>query len=216
MGPDSRDLSPHYEIIHRVRCAAEADTYLYLEEPYIVNSGPQNAHLRGSQVIDNFDLFLERNKTISFIAYKDYRCCGPANPNPRGFENILSLGSSYLLTGESVALISPGLQRALQALASQAFSNIPYPSFELDQEFSSPYLWWYHSRTKIEQVITEDRLDYEQKQHIVLFQQHLMDRLGKKWAEVDNLLANTLISADYIEYLFVSLNLYEVSTWNLS
>lgn len=178
--------------------------YLFLDEPYIVNSGPQNAHLRGSRSIDNFELHLERNKNISFIAYKDYRCCEPSQSNLHALDHISSFGSSNLLTGESVAIISPELQSALQALAEQAFNHL-HPPFELDKELNSPYLWWYHSRPDIERVIKGNFLDFEQNKHVTLFQQHLLDQLGTKWVEVDHLLANNHISFEFINYLFVSL-----------
>ncbi|KAJ0130193.1 Histone acetyltransferase GCN5 [Fusarium oxysporum f. sp. albedinis] len=66
-----------YEIIHSVCCEqSKMEGRRYLNQPWVVESGPNNAHLRGSQPILNFKLFLERNKEVIFIIYKDYRCCG--------------------------------------------------------------------------------------------------------------------------------------------
>lgn len=72
--PDQIQASPRFQVLYRVSCA-EAATRLYEKPPWIVDSGPQNAHLRGSNPISNLELYLERNKDIAFIVYTDFECC---------------------------------------------------------------------------------------------------------------------------------------------
>jgi hypothetical protein len=202
LASELHDLTPRYQVIHRVRCAADDELYLYLEEPFVVNSGPRNAHLRGSEAIHNFELYLERNKALSFIAYKDYRCCDDSRSRRRRYDRLGETDPSTLLTNESVSIISQDLCSALKDLAEEALFGIPHPAFEIENEFPSPYLWWFHGRQSIS--MKKDFLDEYYQDHIKIFQQYLDDCLGPKWDMVDKLLAQNKITAQFIEYLFVS------------
>ncbi|KFY06830.1 hypothetical protein V492_07707 [Pseudogymnoascus sp. VKM F-4246] len=198
---EPQDLTPEYQEIHRVRCASDRDrhTYLYLEEPFVVNSGPRNAHLRGSKAIHNFELHLERNKSISFIAYKDYRCCD-ASPSAQRMSG--NPEPSALMIGESVSIISPDLAAALNDIAKKALARIPHPNFlDIGNEFSSPYLWWFCGRKKI--LEAERAIDMHYQKHTSVFKTYLHNRLGATWSTVDSLLSKGKISSQYIEYLFV-------------
>jgi hypothetical protein len=199
---ESRDRVPRFQVIHRVNCAIQGGVELYLEEPFVVRSGPGGSHLRGTKPITNFELYLERNKAISFIAYKDYRCCDPSRLPRRHFDQYEPAQPSTLLTKESVSIISVDFCSALNALAERALVDIPHPTFEIETEFNSPYLWWFHSRPKIPQ--NEQFLEHYQQEHILLFEVYLKERLGKVWDEVDALLSAGSIMAKYIEYLYVS------------
>ncbi|KAE9374916.1 P-loop containing nucleoside triphosphate hydrolase protein [Stipitochalara longipes BDJ] len=197
---ESRDHVPRYQVIHRVNCAIQTRVELYPEEPFVVRNGPGSSHIRGIATITNFELYLERNKAISFIAYKDYRCCDPSRLPRLRFDQYEPVQLSTLLTKESVSIISADFCAALNALAERALVDIPHPTFEIETEFSSPYLWWFQSRGKIAQ--NEQFLDYHQQEHISLFEMYLKERLGKVWDEVDALLSTGRIMARYIEYLY--------------
>lgn len=211
MVPESHDTPLQFQMIHRVDCALERGTTLYLGEPYVVNSGPRNAHIRASQSIDNFELYLERNKTLSFIAYKNYLCC---NTDTYHLNQQPIIDASALITGESVAVISPEFCSGLTLLTQQSLSEIPHPIFEVNEEFSSPYLWWYHRRQRI--ADQEEFLNDCQTEHIALFQKYLSDCLGAQWEQVDSLLSRGMISAEFIEYLYVSKMLYSLQFFRLS
>jgi hypothetical protein len=197
-------LPPRYQVINRVDClSSDEGLQLYLEEPWVVNSGPLNAHLRGSQEIDNFEVYLERNKDISFIVYRDYQCCSRERVIPRGRFNRPSLtDASSLLTNESISIILVDLSIALEAIATEALSGIPHPSFDLESELNSPFLWWFHRREEIKNAWNQ--LDPMSQEHISTLQDYLVGRLGSEWSTVDSLTAEGKISAQYIEYLFVS------------
>jgi hypothetical protein len=140
-GSDSLGLPPRGQIINRVACSnshAEEDQ-LYLEDLWVVNSGPRNAHLRGSKAIDNLELYLERNKDVSFIAYRDFQCCG-REPSYLGagrgrFDRPIT-EPSQLMVGESVCIISDDLRLALEQIAGGALQAIQHPPFEIEGEFS--------------------------------------------------------------------------------
>ncbi|RDL37540.1 Uncharacterized protein BP5553_04973 [Venustampulla echinocandica] len=202
LGAPPEDLIPRYQTIHRVRCAEGGQhEEFFLEEPFAVNSGPQNFHLRASNRIDNYDLYLERNKDVALVAFKDYRCCGSSRSRSRRLDPIGISDPSTLITNESVSIISAELCSALRDLTDRALGHIPHPEFEVEFEFPSPFLWWFHGRRELEE--SQQNLDSYGQSQIAVFQQYLDYRFEEEWATVDSLLAKGEISAQYIHYLYV-------------
>jgi hypothetical protein len=203
---EQHDPVPKYQIIHRVNCAIETSVYLYPEEPFASSNGQQGAHLRGTtEPIYNFDLYLERDKAISFIIYKDYRCCDISRSGRRHNDISWDVEPSTLLTGESISIVSPILCGAMKALTDDAVGGITHPDFErLGVEFSSPYLWWFFRRNEIFHSVERLNLNESALEHVYVFQQYLQDHLFGTWSVVDSLLDEGKINAQYIGYLFVS------------
>ncbi len=196
---------PRFQVIHTVHCRnSSAEDRLYLDQPWVVESGPYNAHLRGSQPINNFELYLERNKEIVFIVYKDYDCCGKSplplhrSKNEREFE----VDASALLVREQTSIISRDLRLALGDLANTALQGIPHPDFEDEGEISHPYIWYFHRRKEI--AAATDGLQPEARRYLDVFHDYIQDRMMDEWNTVDKLLGEKKISAQYMDYLFVS------------
>lgn len=62
---------PREQLIHRVECRNLGNKpKYYLGRPWIEERGPSKAHLMASSPINNFELYLERNKEIIFIVYR--------------------------------------------------------------------------------------------------------------------------------------------------
>ncbi|QPC72221.1 hypothetical protein HYE68_002973 [Fusarium pseudograminearum] len=149
---------PRYEIIHSVRCEqSRTEGRLYLDQPWVVETGPNDAHLRGSQPILNFELFLERNKEIVFVIYKDYRCCGKqhksrskAHTEPDG-----QVDASSLLTAEHISIISPDLSSAMEEFSDIALGDFPHTDFRSGDEMRYPYIWWFHRRKNIDEALAK-------------------------------------------------------------
>lgn len=217
---------PRFQIIHSVHCHAVGDKpQLYLEQPWAVEDGPL-LHLRGSKAINNFDLFLERNKEIAFIIYKDYECCdgAPSTISKSKIEVGLEVDASTFLTGEHIQLISNDLRLALETLASKVFDGIPHP-FSEEEDYPSigsrdkrmpsqflgekdnrsieyPYMFLFHRRKEVEEVATNQPPGAQI--YLDVFFNYLFSRMAEEWAVVDQLLAQKKISAKYLDYLFVS------------
>ncbi|KKP07337.1 ATPase [Trichoderma harzianum] len=216
---------PRFQIIHSVYCHATGDKpQLYLEQPWAVEDGPL-LHLRGSKAINNFDLFLERNKEIAFIIYKDYECCHgvPSTKSKSKIELGLEVDASTFLTGEHIQLISNDLKLALESLAGKVFDGIPHP-FSEEEDYPSigstdkrtphqflgekdsrsieyPYMFLFHRRKEVEEVTTKQPSDAQL--YLGVFFNYLFSRMAEEWAIVDRLLAEKKISAKYLNYLFV-------------
>jgi hypothetical protein len=193
---------PRYQIIYRVECAIDRQLYLYPEEPFVVSGGRQGPHLRGTtDPIYNFELYLERNKDISFITYKDYSCC--VTPLPRQSDKSWEIEPSSLLVGESVSIVSTILCNAMKVLADNSMQGIAHPDFQkFRHEFASPYLWWFYKREEI--AGAEELLDEYEQEQVLVFKKYLQDHSYATWSDVDSLIESGKISAQYIDYLFVS------------
>ncbi|KAF4984482.1 hypothetical protein FZEAL_330 [Fusarium zealandicum] len=195
---------PIFTIDWRIRCAnSKAEDKLYLDPPWVVESGPYDAHLRGSRAVQNLELYLERNKEVAFIIYKDYGCCGTP-PLPRSnSQNTRDLGddASALLKREQLAIISPELRAGLVGIASTALQDIPHPNFEEDKEVSYPYAWWFHRRKEVDAAVSQ--VPSAARPYVELIRDYILSRMKKTWRPMDKLLSKGMISAQYVGYLFV-------------
>ncbi|RYP33762.1 hypothetical protein DL767_004629 [Monosporascus sp. MG133] len=196
---------PRFQVIHQIHCAAFKDeSGLYEDPPWVVESGPYMAHLRGSHSIRNFDLYLEQNKEITFIVYLQFECCGKAPPTDDATNNRArrELSPDDLLVGEYVSIISEELRSAFVELSESALSGIIHPDFDADSgdQISSPYLWWFHRRAEIETA--KSQLGPSFQRQLSVFQEYLESSLGDEWEAVESLLGRKRIIAEYLDYLF--------------
>lgn len=205
---------PRAQIVHRVECHKWKNRdNCFLGQPWVVESGPFDAHLRASQPINNFELYLERNKEIIFIVYKDYECCNRPlkNPKPEQGEIGLGIDASSLLQREEIFLIAPELKEALLQIADMALKGIPHPGFngdsddEEDDEILYPYLWYFHRRKEIYEEIAKS--PPATRLYVDCFRDYIESRMEEEWQNVKNLITEGRISAQYMAYLMVSKSL---------
>lgn len=219
----THQVTPRHQAIHRVHCAADEEQVIYLEEPWVVHAGPSRSHLRGSQQVTNMELYLERNKDVSFLVLREYSCCrerAHAATRPRSGKE-----SATMLVSEHINIVSKGLQSRLASLADVVFQGIPHPKFgrddgdgtesvssyeSVDSEFSTrdstdihyPYLWFYHRRPKISKAL--ENLQGTDQESLIVFCDYIQNRMSDEWAAVDQLTSEGKITAEYLRYVFVS------------
>ncbi|KZL65862.1 AAA family ATPase [Colletotrichum tofieldiae] len=198
---------PKCEIMNRIHCYSMESDVLYLDDPWVVESGPYDAHLRGSRAISHLELHLERNKEITFIVYRNFECCRAPPSTTFTYHgrvaNLLNSDLSSFLKSEHIRIVPQELSEGLQEIAYSALDEIPHPRFEspLDADITYPYLWWFHRRQKIDSVI--ETLGPTFQKHLCVFRQYLQGRLEKEWDTVNSLILQGRITAEYIRYLFV-------------
>lgn len=199
---------PMGRVIHTVHCYnSRAERRLYLDQPWVVESGPFNAHLRGSQPISNLELYLERNREVIFIVYRDYECCqqAPLSNGKNHADMTTNIKETDLLWREHIVLVSPDLRSALTRLTKEISGfSIPHPRLDKEEHvpITHPYLWWYHHRKEVEAVTR--KLSNGMERYAKVFQDYLRDRMAEEWTMVDGLLSHGRISRQYMDYLFVS------------
>ncbi|KIL93768.1 hypothetical protein FAVG1_02329 [Fusarium avenaceum] len=202
---EARQGPPRYQVIHAVRCEkSRTEGKLYLDQPWVVETGPQNAHLRGSQPILNFELFLERNKEVVAIIYKNYRCCEYllAYQKKARHEGDGQIEASSLLTSEEIAIISEDLKSAMVEFSDSVLRGFPHPEFEEDEGMKYPYIWWFHRRKEINGAL-ERYKSSDWFPMVNLVREYILERMTEEWETVDNLLGRKKISLQYMGYLFL-------------
>jgi hypothetical protein len=220
---------PRYEVIHRVNCALNAHNLMYIEQPWVVNTG-SFTHLRGGQQVSNMELYLERNTDVIFLVLRDYRCCGPPTPHPADRSRLVKeveMKPESMLVEECIEIVSDDLRSALANLSTDALRGIPHPKFVHDDDdeddsnndnwdrykttshssrnstaVSYPYLWFYHRRFKLSKAI--DRLEEIKQESLSVFCGYIHDRMSDEWTAVDKLISKREITAEYIRYIYVS------------
>ncbi|KAI2615922.1 hypothetical protein GGR54DRAFT_255090 [Hypoxylon sp. NC1633] len=197
---------PRFQVINRIRCRTSNESGMYMDSPWVVESGPYLAHLRGSNAIRNLELYLEQNKETSFIVYREFECCAkPHNiPDTRDTGLQPSVDPGDLLVGEYVTIISDELRSAFVELSRSALKGIIHPDFDDVESISRihrPYLWWFHRRAQINSARAQ--LGPAFQRHISTFEEFLDTSLGDEWAGVDSLLSEGRMNALYLNYLFV-------------
>ncbi|KAI0968984.1 ATPase [Xylaria arbuscula] len=200
--------TPAYQVIHRIRChqSDDDDDELYLDAPWIVNSGPFKTHLRGSNKIHNFELHLERNKEMTFLVFREFECCSQRSMDLNLRRGLTSEPQvKDLLVKEYVSNISDEFRLALMELCDLALEETAHPNFMDDgvNQIHHPYLWWFHARSVIEEK--KEQLSPDSRSHLGIFQYYLEKCLGEEWSTVDQLLSTGYIKAGYEHYLFLDL-----------
>ncbi|CCF36483.1 ATPase [Colletotrichum higginsianum] len=198
---------PRSQVIHRIDCQHEETSMIYLDEPWPVESGPYHAHLRGSRPVANLELYLERNKNISFLVFREYRCCHRSIRWQSMIDTNQSTTTdlSLFFSGEYIDLNSPDARLALETLSELALAGIHHPHFDDNdgtaKSISYPYLWWFHRRHEI--ALSKSAMDPTLQQHVEVLQTYMEDRLQPEWTAVDDLTAKGKITLDLLRYIYV-------------
>ncbi|KAL2687306.1 hypothetical protein Neosp_004863 [[Neocosmospora] mangrovei] len=204
---DGHYALPRHQVIYRIQCESSGSEEAYANPPWMVESGPYNAHLRGSSPISNIELYLARNPDIAFLVYADFECCNvdPTEFPIRHLDQCHSVDEDVLplLTQESVAIVSKKMLDALEVLAGRALQGIPHPEFDVSSSngFLFPYLWWFHRREEIDRTISG--LDDESRRYLSVLQDYIHSRLQKEWEKVDELISKRSITTEYLDYIYV-------------
>ncbi|KAK7701513.1 hypothetical protein SLS64_010258 [Diaporthe eres] len=169
------------------------------------------------------ELYLERNKDVSFLILRDYVCCGEkSHPSTRP---RFGKDTDSMLVQEQIEIVSDKLRSKLASLSNAVLQGIPHPKFgrvedgeddignDYDDESESgdssdgnnsgiyyPYLWFYHRRRKIAEAIKY--LEEIHQGHLNVFCGYIQDRMADEWAAVDNLISKREITAEHIRYTY--------------
>lgn len=196
---------PRLQVIHRVHCQLSG-MRMYLDQPWIMEKGDY-LHLRTSPPLTNLERFLDSNKDIAFIVYREYKCCDSSKILPHGEQK--EFDAVDLLQSECIHFLADDLKTAWAIISLTASMSAPQSDVtiidkeEPDRgELCHPYMWYFHGRREIEQAT--DELPLVQQRYIHLLHSYIQDRMSADWDSVDALLEEGMISTKHIRYLFVS------------
>ncbi|KAF2868401.1 hypothetical protein BDV95DRAFT_128201 [Massariosphaeria phaeospora] len=181
------EISSSYQILYRITGKKGAITYL--DHPEWIEGGQS---LKSRRPIHNFDLYLERNKSISFIIYRDF--------------SLFQTGDCDTLyepkhVQESIYVVSEELWDAVQYMLS---SRPEYASLLVEsagtRELRTPYLLFYHNRHCWDDMVLE--LSESEKEQLGYVVDYVLDTYGMDYSTADALLDKGKMSPKFINYLF--------------
>ena len=175
----------------------------FFDHPEWVQGQEAARHIKSSVPLSNLDLYLERNKDIAFIVYRNF---------DTEFADVMAKPETEYATHKRIAhlpqhaseTIRPVNKDLIEAIKMLMGTQQEYT--ELLREFSSslelpaPYLFLYHSRKNLEYF--QNGLPMHGKTQLPLLLKYVTEQYGDEYAAADSLLSQNKISPEYIRYLF--------------
>lgn len=161
--------------------------------------------MTSSRQIRDLELYLERNKDVSFLVIREFSCCRQRIQWQFSYDGQTSEEDlSRFFRGEYLDIVSDDTFSALKLLSESALKDIDHPRFadNRKRDIAYPYLWWYHRRREIEAA----KVEMESNLHaqVNLLQEYLESRLKNTWDAVEEMTARGNITARLLRYIFVS------------
>lgn len=175
---------------------------LYFDPPQWTHGQAGPGVLRSQLPVTNFDLYLERNKDISFIVYKTYVI--PEDiPNTRSTRdrNSAPPDLNAAVVDESIQPVNEILVSAVEALleAKDEYASI-LGSFRAKHELAAPYLFVFHQRNE-RQRIQQSLPEYSHQQLSMLWD-YIVRSQGAEYAAADSQISLGKTSPELLKYLF--------------
>ncbi|KAI0147807.1 hypothetical protein GGR57DRAFT_245112 [Xylariaceae sp. FL1272] len=153
--------------------------------------------LRCQVPVNNFDLFLERNKNISFVVFKTY-----VAPVPTQLKNLAGSDSKPVIkVDESIKPIHQELIEAVETLltSKEKYEDL-WRTFKSSGELLAPYLFVYHQRTDWGDI--RDSMATSLQEKMVMLWDYAIQSHGDIFAAADACISEGKINAKYVQYLF--------------
>ena len=170
----------------------------FFDIPERIDGQGTSSVLRSRLPVENFDLFLEQNKNLSFIVYLTYEQNRPTHDigtEPR------ERGDLPEKVNESIRPVSKALLSALETVlgSCEEYASI-LGLLRRQGELDAPYLFMYHLRSTLDEIA--QKLQPVARQHLYLFKDHVHAIHGQSFADADAMISRGFVTPSFLEYLF--------------
>jgi hypothetical protein len=144
--------------------------------------------------VKNLGLFLERNKNVVFIVYRDFYQV----PLKTGAKNKISPPHHVR---ESIHPVSRQLRKTLQVMLKHDWRyGSVFQQLHRKGEIDAPYLFIYHYRTYWKEMLAQcpDTV----RDDLELLAVYVSENYGKDYMAADALFSQRRVSAEFLKYLF--------------
>lgn len=175
---------------------------LYFDPPQWTRGQRGPGVLRSQLPVTNFDLYLEKNKDISFVVYKTYGM-PQDDSRTRGMRDrqLAAHDLNDAVVDESIQPVNEALVNAIEALlkAEDEYASI-LQSFRQTSELEAPYLFVFHQRNDWERI----RLSLPESSHqqLVMLWDYILQSQGAEYAVADSRISLGKITPELLKYLF--------------
>lgn len=155
--------------------------------------------LKGDSLSMGKKEYLERSGKLAFAVFKIYAFEKMDDSGVANSQNS-ERHSLPIPEVETVLFVSVEMRRAIQNYLSKHpdFEQL-FPSFDVAQEISAPYLFWYCTRASYESIL--QAMPHHQRALVRLFGQWVNDNYETEYAYVDNQIERGVISCQSMKYL---------------
>jgi hypothetical protein len=180
-----------YQVLYRL------DRECYLDHPEWTRG---QASMVSRRPLHNFDLFLERNKNIVFVVYRDF---GRRTRVKRG---DLKPQSGDVITPpehitESVRIIDKQLLASFESLLEQDWRyDDDLQLLRRTGEMNAPYLFIYHHRRSWTELLS--RCSNTVRKHLNLLTDYVSKNYGHEYMAADASFRRRKVTVDLVKYLF--------------
>lgn len=173
--------APRYQILYRLDGSTFPDV-----PPWTRNK--TGKVLRAATPLSSVDKYLEKNKDIAFVIYKDYEkleveADGSAKDPPDPCR-------------ESVKFTSDAMIQAVKCFLS---GQPHFSHFDLPEEIPAPYIFWYCCRSSYKELLSQ--LDRDQRLLIELFSRWVEKNHGSEYRNSEQLLSKGRVSQETMKYM---------------
>jgi hypothetical protein len=179
------DPKKRYQVLYRL------DDICYLDHPEWTQG---QTSIMSRIPLNNFDLFLERNKSILFIVYRDFGN-GLAKPETGNFL------SPPKHVSESIGLVDKRLCKVFERLLKRDWRyERDFQRLRQTGEIDAPYLFIYHHRRYWKDMISNCSATV--RKHLSLLTAYVSKNYGHEYIAADTSFKRRRVSLDFVKYLF--------------
>lgn len=175
----------------------------FFDHPEWVQGQGNENRIQCNLPLHNFDLYLEKNKDVAFIVYRNF---DPESTNIIAKEGTVdgTGGRAVHLpkhTSETIRPINKDLDGALRTLlgSKEEYAEL-FNEYVASYELSAPYLFIYHSRASLEGLLSG--LSLPARTQLSLLSDYVTEMYRDEYAAADSLLLRNKISPEGVPYLF--------------
>lgn len=172
----------------------------FFDPPEWVSGQDKTGTLHCRLPLNNFDLYIEKNKDLAFIVYKTYVVPDHVTATYDLSKSAKS-GTPELTVDESIQPINNELKEAVNVLlrSKEEFFQLQQ-TFEKTSELHSPYLFVFHQRTNW--ATFRDCLAQALQVQMTMLWDFIMENYGQEYAAADASISRGEIQPRYVIYLF--------------
>ena len=175
----------------------------FFDHPEWVKGQGTARRIRSNLPLENFDLYLEKNKDVAFIVYRNFDTDSTGIVVKPGTDDGKSETATRLpqYASETIRPVNEDLIEAIKSLlrSRQEYSET-LREFSVSYELAAPYLCIYHSRKSLEGF--QNILPLPAKAQLSLLLKYVTEEYADEYAAADSLLAQGKISPRLVRYLF--------------
>ena len=202
-----------YQVIYRIKRkhtisdgkqSKTVEKYLpFFDHPEWVKGQGTARRIQSNLPLNNFDLYLEKNKDVAFIVYRNFDMDSTNIVAKPGTDPTTSDAATHLpqYSSETIRPVNEDLIEAIKILlgSRQEYTQI-LSEFSASYELAAPYLFVYHSRKSFEGF--QNGLPLPAKVQLRLLLDYVTKEYADEYAAADSLLGQGRISPGLVRYLF--------------